>query len=49
VAELALEGKPRRFALAMMRGEAEVRDTPFSYRSGDVAGTARLLAAPPTF
>lgn len=49
VAELALEGKPRRFALAMMRGEAEVRDTPFSYRSGEAAGTARLLAAPPTF
>jgi folate-binding protein YgfZ len=43
VAEFALEGKPRRFALAMMR------DTPFSYGNGEAAGTARLLAAPPTF
>jgi hypothetical protein len=48
VAELPIAGVLRRFALAMMRGEAELRDKPFTYSSGEAAGTARLLAGPPT-
>ena len=47
VAELPIAGFLRRFALAMMRGEAELRDKPFKYSSGEAAGTARLLAGPP--
>jgi len=48
-AELPIAGATRRFALAMMRGEAELRDKPFTYSSGEAAGTARLLAGSPTF
>jgi folate-binding protein YgfZ len=44
VAELPIAGVSRRFALAMMRAEAELRDIPFTYTSG----TARLLAGPPS-
>jgi folate-binding protein YgfZ len=49
VAELPLPGGARRFALAMMRGEAELRDEPFTYTGGEASCSARLLAAPPTF
>jgi folate-binding protein YgfZ len=48
-AELALSSGARVFALGMMRAEAEVRDAPFAYGAGLAAGTARLLAAPPSF
>jgi folate-binding protein YgfZ len=40
---------PRRFALAMVRAEAEAANQPLSYAASPAAGTARLLAAPPTF
>ena len=46
-ADLPLAGGARRFALAMMRAEAEARNVPFAYASTEGAGTARLLAAPP--
>jgi folate-binding protein YgfZ len=48
-AELLLAAGPRRFALGMVRGEAEVKNEPLSYGAGDVAGTARLLSGPPAF
>lgn len=44
-AELPLESGNRRFALAMIRSEAEVKNQPLSY--GDNSGTARILAQPP--
>jgi folate-binding protein YgfZ len=46
--ELPLAGAMRRFALAMVRGEAETRNLPLAYASGETSGTARLLAGPPT-
>jgi folate-binding protein YgfZ len=46
-AELPLAAGPRIFALGMIRGEAELRDQPLTYTVGTVAGTARILAAPP--
>jgi folate-binding protein YgfZ len=49
VAELPLAGGTRRFALAMMRGEAELRDQPFAYSAAETKGAARLLAAPAKF
>ena len=49
VAELPLAGGTRRFALAMMRGEAELRDQPFTYSAAETKGAARLLAAPAKF
>ena len=48
-AELALAGGRRVFALGMMRAEAELRDQPFQYTAASATGTARILAAPPTF
>jgi folate-binding protein YgfZ len=45
-AELPLAAGKRRFALAMMREEAEAADAPLTY--GAEACTARILAAPPT-
>lgn len=48
-AELPLPSGSRRFALAMVRAEAELRGLPFHYAAGPEAGTARLLAGPPTF
>ena len=42
-AELPLESGVRRFALAMMRSEAEVKNQPLTYS----AGTARILPGPP--
>jgi folate-binding protein YgfZ len=48
VAELRLPSRPRRFALAMVRAEAEAAGKPLHYTAAEAAGTARLLAAPPT-
>ena len=42
--ELPLESGMRRFALAMVRSEAEAKNKPFSY--GD-SGSARIVAQPP--
>jgi len=33
----------------MMRGEAELRNEPFTYAAGTATGTARILTAPPAF
>ncbi|HTX77655.1 MAG TPA: hypothetical protein VMD29_15705 [Terracidiphilus sp.] len=46
--ELPLRSGPRRFALAMVRAEAEVRNLPLQYAAPDAAGTAQLLNGPPT-
>ncbi|MGB8260061.1 MAG: tRNA-modifying protein YgfZ, partial [Terracidiphilus sp.] len=46
-AELPLASGARRFALAMIRGEAELRPRPLAYLAGEAAGTARILTAPP--
>jgi folate-binding protein YgfZ len=48
-AELPLACGPRRFALAMVRAEAEAANKPLSYAAAEGAGTAHLLAGPPTF
>jgi folate-binding protein YgfZ len=53
-AELPLPSGGRVFALAMMRGEAELRSEPFTYTvktgsGGTATGTARILTAPPVF
>jgi folate-binding protein YgfZ len=48
-AELSLASGPRRFALGVVRAEAEIANKVFSYAAAEAAGTARLLAAPPTF
>jgi folate-binding protein YgfZ len=53
-AELPLASGSRVFALAMVRGEAEAHNQPFAYTgkaasAGEPAGTARILAAPPSF
>jgi folate-binding protein YgfZ len=44
-AELPLESGSRRFALAMIRSEAEVKNQPLSY--GNNVGSAKILAQPP--
>jgi len=46
-AELALKNESRIFALAMVRGEAELRSQSFTYQAGEDAGTASILATPP--
>jgi folate-binding protein YgfZ len=46
-AELPLAPQRRSFALAMIRGEAELRNQPFAYSTGAVMGKAHILAAPP--
>ncbi|HEY1984282.1 MAG TPA: folate-binding protein [Terracidiphilus sp.] len=55
-AELSLASGTRVFAIGMIRAEAEVRKQPLTYttKAGtgtqeETAGTARVLAAPPTF
>ena len=45
VAELPLDSGNRRFALAMIRSEAEMKNQPLSYADG--SGTASILAQPP--
>ncbi len=47
VAEIPLERGTRRFALAMVRGEAEVKNQPLTYGTGPAAGTAKILDKPP--
>ena len=47
-AELLLEKGSRVFALGMMQAEAEARSHSFLYKAGTAAGTARILAAPPS-
>jgi len=48
-AEVSLARGVRKFAIAMIRGEAETRNEPLTYRAGHGTGTARVLSAPPTF
>ena len=51
-AELQLPSGARAFALAMIRAEAEARTGTFTYTGkagADTSGTARILAAPPSF
>jgi folate-binding protein YgfZ len=48
-AELPLSSGRRVFALGMMRGEVELGDPCFTYTAGTASGTARILAAPPSF
>ncbi|MBS1802300.1 MAG: folate-binding protein YgfZ [Acidobacteria bacterium] len=45
VAELPLQSGSRRFALAMIRSEAELKNQPLAY--SDKLGTAKILARPP--
>jgi folate-binding protein YgfZ len=45
--ELHIEAKLRRFALAMVRSEAETKNQPLTYMSGSAEGTAHLLNHPP--
>jgi len=46
-AELSFEGKNRRFALAMVRAEAEVKKQPLTYTAGSESGQAKILDAAP--
>jgi folate-binding protein YgfZ len=46
--EIPLAGGNRIFALAMIKGAAELRNQPFAYTVEAATGTASLLAAPPT-
>ncbi len=50
-AELSLAAGKRVFAIGMIRAEAEVRKAPLTYSgmTEEATGTARVLAAPPTF
>lgn len=48
-AELPLAAGARRFALAMLRAEAELKNQPLSYAAEGGTGTARILAAAPSF
>jgi folate-binding protein YgfZ len=48
-AELELPAGVRRFALAMMRAEAEARGEAFTYAAGGSGCSARLLAGKPIF
>ena len=46
-AELPLSTGNRRFALAMIRAEAEARNLPLDYTTAEGPGTAKILTAPP--
>lgn len=46
-AALALPKGERKFALAMLRAEAEAKSLPLSYTATESAGTAKILTAPP--
>jgi len=46
-AELVLATGNRVFALGMVRSEAEAGEQVFAYKTGTVAGTARILETPP--
>ena len=43
------EGGNRRFAIAMMRGDAEALHKPMTYRTESGKGSAWLLDGPPIF
>lgn len=45
--ELPLPGIVRRFALGMIRGEADARMSPLTYSSGEAIGTAQILNESP--
>lgn len=45
--ELTLEGKTHRLALAVVRGETDVKTGPITYRVGPATGTAKILNTPP--
>ena len=47
--ELPLESGNRRFAIAMMRGDAEALHKPMTYRTESGKGSAWLLDGPPIF
>ena len=47
-AELPLATGTRMFAIGMVRTEAEARNLPFDYASGEAIGAARILTAPPS-
>ena len=47
-AELRLPAGSRIFALGMIRGEAELRNQPFTYTAGAAPGAASVLSAPPS-
>jgi aminomethyltransferase len=47
-AELPLENGVRRFALAMVRSEAEVKGQPLTYTTGSGIGTAKIMSGPPS-
>ena len=46
-AELRLARGARRFAIGMIRAEAEARNLPLYYTAGEAAGTATVLSGPP--
>ena len=46
-AELPLGGAIRRFALGMVRSEAELKNQRLTYLAGSALGTARILGKPP--
>jgi len=48
IAQLPLTTGTRSFAIGMIRVEAEARNEPLTYGSGDARGTARVLNTPPT-
>jgi folate-binding protein YgfZ len=48
-AELELTSTRRVFALAIIRSEAELGNQHLTYTAGAATGTARILAAPPSF
>ncbi len=45
--ELTVDGRMHRLALAMVRGEADVKTGPITYTAGQATGTAKILSAPP--
>ncbi len=45
--EMALATGDRRFALGMIRSEAELRSEPLAYTAGETSGSARILNEPP--
>ena len=49
IAEVPISGAARKFALGMIRGEAEARNKPLTYTVNGETGSAWLLAAPPIF
>ena len=46
--QLLLPAGARRFALAVVRAEAEARNLSLAYTASENSGTVRILTAPPT-